>query len=135
MTKIAIVLISIILSGCILPYPHYNWKSPAIHGVIKDTETGRPIAGATVEVKGDPSRRVTTNSVGYYDIPPIKEFDWLVFICPGPCDGMSGDIVVVATHEGYAAKEGELMGCIGHPDSICNGRVEVLDFKLQMDIK
>ena len=134
MKKIAIVAISIILSGCILPYPHNNWKSPAVYGYVKDKDTGKPIAGVRVEVKGDPSRSVITNADGFYELPPIKDFDWFVVICPGPCDGMSGNFVVAVTYQGYTTEEEEIMGCIGHPDSVCNGRKENVDFSLQKGI-
>ncbi|WP_390592463.1 hypothetical protein [Simiduia litorea] len=134
MKQAIVIFLSAILSGCILPYPHNNWTSPQVSGRVTDGVTGFPIQGAEVYIKGDSSRKVTTNYEGYYEIPPKKDFDWFVFVCPGPCDAMSGNFVVVATHTGYGPEEEEVSGCIGHPSSVCNGRKEHADFILQKSI-
>lgn len=67
-----------LLSAC-APYPHYEYYAPATVGRI--TQDGQPVVGARVAVSGHFVSTVAearTDSSGYFELPPIREFDWTV---------------------------------------------------------
>ncbi|MBV1928131.1 MAG: carboxypeptidase-like regulatory domain-containing protein [Gammaproteobacteria bacterium] len=130
MKKITVVIITLMLAGCIFPYPHNNWKSPAFFGQVVHKGSGQPISEAKVFIKGHESDAVKTDSDGNYELAPIKDFEWLGVICPGPCDALAEPFIVVVSHNTLGTSEKETMPCIGHPDFVCNGRKERVDFSL-----
>ena len=134
MKKISIVATVFILYGCIFPYPHNNWKSPAFYGRVIHKESGKPVAGADVYLKGHESKTVKTDANGNYELAPIKDFEWLGVICPGPCDALAEPFFIIASHATLGETEKEAMPYVGHPNFVCNGRKECVNFTLPSGI-
>lgn len=118
-TLISIVVLC--LSGCVLPYPHYNWKTPIYTGVVTDVE-GNPIEGAEVYLEQYSEHRTETDREGKFTLPPIKDFEVTALICPGPCDTTPEQLSLVAHASAGRSKAVEVFTCLGHPSSQCNGR-------------
>jgi hypothetical protein len=121
MKKASISLLLLFLSGCILPYPHYNWKTPEYTGVVSD-ERGDPLQGVDVYLENAPDRKVKTDEKGKFILPPIKEFELTALICPGPCDTIPAKLNLIARAENGEVSVSEVYTCLGHPSSQCNGR-------------
>lgn len=111
------------LSGCVFPYPHYNWKTPIYTGVVNDSE-GKPVEGVEVFLEQYPAHRTETDSDGKFTLQPIKDFEMTALICPGPCDTIPKRMSLVAHSSDGQRKTVEVYTCLGHPSSQCNGRSE-----------
>jgi cytoskeletal protein CcmA (bactofilin family) len=48
----------------------------AIHGIISDLDTGRPLKNAEIRCKGIENRTTHTNASGYYEIINLKDGKW-----------------------------------------------------------
>ena len=122
--KTTLILILILsLSGCILPYPHYNWKTPVYTGVVTDSD-GQTLEGVEIYLVEFPDQKTTSNENGEFILPPVKDFRLTALICPGPCDAIQEILTLKAKTK--LGKEGstQVETCIGHPDSQCNGRIK-----------
>jgi hypothetical protein len=70
-------MFTLLLTGC-LPIPHFNYRAPAVSGII--IQNGAPVANAQVQVTDEiPSgngERTTavTNADGRFATEPIREF-------------------------------------------------------------
>src|SRR5882724_5678159 len=56
------------LSGCVVPAPSVDERSPAVSGRVIDATTKRPIKGATVALHEHPSYKARTDGAGIYHI-------------------------------------------------------------------
>ena len=80
MTRAFVLMaISLTLSACFA----YT-AMPNLNGVVVDSATGRPIAGATIEVRGRDENEaiVTTDTDGNFSIPGVIHFSAYPHILP-----------------------------------------------------
>lgn len=92
-----------LLSSCVVR-PHRIWTHPGISGTVRDRQSGKPLAGATVGFR-DRTERASTDSFGRYRLDPISKFSMIVPI-GDPYFGSR----VEASAMGYKTKAAE----IGH---------------------
>lgn len=99
------------LSGCILlPVPHEQWASPRFHGVVVDANTGKPLAGVHITLRGYGYSEKEIGAVeadsdasGRYSVVASRHSNWLP-IWLGPAEGVQEGVVTFAL-EGYVSKE------------------------------
>jgi hypothetical protein len=63
-----VALASIALSGCAVPAPSVDERSPAVSGRVVDATTQQPIKGAIVALHEHPSYKTRTDQAGIYRI-------------------------------------------------------------------
>jgi hypothetical protein len=74
------VLVAALVSGC-MPFPHHEPYSPRVSGIV--TREGYPIAGAQIRVSSRQTKAAhvgISDSTGRFEIAPLREFSWLIFI-------------------------------------------------------
>jgi hypothetical protein len=100
-----------LLSGCILlPVPHEQWVSPRFHGVVRDADTGKPVAGVQIALRGYHYAEadigpvvVRSDESGRYSVVASRHSNWLP-IWLGPAEGTQQGIVTFEL-EGYTKAE------------------------------
>jgi hypothetical protein len=110
--RILLILIpALCLTGCImLPIPHDEWLSPKFSGVVRDAETGAPLAGVKVTLS---DYRRSENEIGAiatrsdekgrFTVVVSRRATWLP-IWLGPAEGTQQGKVLFEL-EGYAPVE------------------------------
>ncbi|MFC1891643.1 polymer-forming cytoskeletal protein [Thermodesulfobacteriota bacterium] len=73
----------------------------AIHGIVTDQDSGRPVKNAEVRCKGAGDKQTNTNASGYYEMINLKDGKWKVKIkAKGYRKGSSKvEIIDGGTHE------------------------------------
>ena len=115
----------LLLSGCILlPIPHEQWLSPRYHGVIMDADTGKPLGGVQVTLRGYRYAEEEIGSVvarsddtGHYSVVASRRSNWLP-IWLGPAEGTQ-EGTVIFEHDGYVAtevKQGRFTGAMSRTE-------------------
>ena len=102
---------AVLLSGCILlPVPHEQRLSPLFHGVVSDVDSGRPLVGAKVTLRGYGFAEdeigpivVRSDMAGHYSVVASRHSTWLP-IWLGPAEGLQRGVVTFEL-EGYVATE------------------------------
>lgn len=99
------LLVSFLLFGCALPYPHQRALSPVFQGAVVDADSGQPISNVRIEVVGGyPTRSVIgkTNDMGVYELGVTEDATWFTIrplLSEGVCSGK-----VSFSHSGYETK-------------------------------
>lgn len=84
------------LSACIaLPVPHDGWQTGAHKGVVRDSETGEPLPGATITLRSKNSTgaetQATTASDGTFAVGPVTVRETFYLLWLGPAEGLCED--------------------------------------------
>ena len=95
------------LSGCVLPVPHYTANAAQATGRVIDAQTERPIANASVAIRNHPKTQTATDFHGSFTTAPDKLFHPILFILPIPGDRGYMDRLVVSA-SGYHQTEQKL---------------------------
>lgn len=70
--------LGLLLSGCVLPIPHYREHLPEREGLVFDSCTGQPIANAELDVRfGRYWIQTRTDDVGRYKIEATGGWHWI----------------------------------------------------------
>lgn len=116
-----IVCISMLcmLVGCVLPYPHSNWLTPEINGHVYIGDN-HPVSDARIYYEKYPDIETKTNSSGFYRLKPKRKFEFFAILCPGPCDTISEELVLVSESKQHGKEKVSISTCVGHPSWQCN---------------
>ena len=98
LTKTILVLsLALMAVGCILPVPHIRQHIHATQGIVVDSNTGKPVAGAKVEIgAGRYMQETVTDSSGHFSIEDVEGWHMICWIAP-PSSG-----ALLPTHLDYA---------------------------------
>lgn len=79
-----VLVLSVFMTGCLLPLPHTQVVRPECEGFVFDIITGKPISNATVVVvyESGTNSITHTDSTGYWTIPGEKTWHAVVFAVP-----------------------------------------------------
>ena len=84
-------------AGCILPVPHMRHHIYATQGIVVDSDTGKPVAGAKVEIgAGRYMQETITDSSGHFAIEDERGWHMILWLAP-PSSGS-----LLPTHVDYA---------------------------------
>lgn len=106
----SVFILSVFVTGCILPFPHTRVSRPECGGFVSDVMTGNPISNATVSVayEGGTNIIAHTDSAGRWMIPSEETWHAAVFIAPPmgysllPCfRGFSLPSMITIEADGY----------------------------------
>lgn len=106
----SVFILSVFVTGCILPFPHTRVSRPECGGFVSDVMTDNPISNATVSVayEGGTNIIVHTDSAGRWMIPSEETWHAAVFIAPPmgysllPCfRGFSLPSMITIEADGY----------------------------------
>ena len=93
----AIAVSALCLAGCILPVPHIRQHIYATQGIVVDSDTGKPVAGAKVEIgAGRYMQETITDSSGHFAIEDERGWHMILWLAP-PSSGS-----LLPTHVDYA---------------------------------
>ena len=85
------------MEGCILPVPHIRQHIHATQGIVVDSNTGKPVAGAKVEIgAGRYMQETVTDSSGHFSIEDVQGWHMILWLAP-PSSG-----ALLPTHVDYA---------------------------------
>ena len=102
--KLALFVVLLTLSGCMIPYPHTTMRSEEITGTVIDSRTGAPVEGAKVVQRAFNGAREgkirarTTDSLGHFRLRATHNFH-LATVGPEGADWPRGyyyELVTVA---------------------------------------
>ena len=94
---ILVATVALAMVGCILPVPHIRQHIHATQGIVVDSNTGKPVAGAKVEIgAGRYMQETVTDSSGYFSIEDVQGWHMIFWIGP-PSSG-----ALLPTHVDYA---------------------------------
>ena len=97
LTKAILVFLVLAAGGCILPVPHIRQHIHATQGIVVDSNTGKPVAGAKVEIgAGRYMQETVTDSSGHFSIEDVQGWHMIFWIGP-PSSG-----ALLPTHVDYA---------------------------------
>ena len=97
MKVMAIAVSALCMAGCILPIPHIRQHIYATQGIVVDSDTGKPVAGAKVEIgAGRYMQETITDSSGHFAIEDERGWHMILWLAP-PSSG-----ALLPTHVDYA---------------------------------
>ena len=79
---IPFLLLTTLLSGCILPIPHRRLHAYGVRGSVVDSQTRDPIAGAMISRGPDCLGSVESDISGSFEIRPIHGWHGAYFVGP-----------------------------------------------------
>ena len=90
----------VFVTGCVLlPVPHEQWLSPRFSGKVVDAQTGRPLAGVKVTLRGDRCAEDEvgpvvgyTDATGGFAVLASRRTLWLP-VWLGPAEGPQGGVL------------------------------------------
>jgi hypothetical protein len=102
------ILILILLSGCVIPYPHTTTRSGPISGTVLDEHTHSPIAGAEIVLTQHPKAACKSDSSGHFMLKEIRSWHWGIGIGAGNSEDlpfrMPWDPIITVSHTNYTPR-------------------------------
>ena len=113
-----VLIASLMLAGCVVPFPSTTRVAPAVNGTVHNQRTGGPVAGAVIRSeRARFSAQALSRADGSYAVQKIDQNHFLMFLpypfpLPAPWtergEGDSRPLRVTASAAGYQTQSVEL---------------------------
>lgn len=120
----------VLLQGCVFPYPHYNWLTPELDGIVFDQHSQKPIKGALIQYIDKKEISTYSNANGKYNLAPLRRYEFAVHVCPGLCKAIPRTYDIQISYKGRTSVT-QVSNCSGHPSSQCNKRKLKMNLELE----
>jgi hypothetical protein len=102
------ILLLILASGCVIPYPHTTNRSEPISGTVLDERTHSPIAGAEVSLTQHPKVACKSDSSGHFNLKEIHNWHWGLGIGAGNTEDLPyrshWEPIITVSHTNYTPR-------------------------------
>ena len=102
------ILILILLTGCVIPYPHTTTRSGPISGTVLDEHSHSPIAGAEIVLTQHPKAACKSDSSGHFKLKEIHSWHWGIGIGAGNSEDLPfrepWDPIITVSHTNYTPR-------------------------------